>query len=45
MSVGDVVSGGDTDTVQFAWSAGEGGVMRMTWREHLLYELEVAFDS
>jgi hypothetical protein len=45
MSVSDALSSGETDTVQFAWSAGEGGVMRMTWREHLLCELDVAFGG
>ena len=45
MRVGDVASAGEIDTVQFAWSAGKGGVMRMTWREHFISELEVAFDS
>lgn len=45
MSVRDVVSAGETDTVQFAWSAGEGGLMRMTWRGLLMCELDVVFDT
>jgi steroid delta-isomerase len=44
MTVSDIVNAGEVDTVEFAWSAGEGGVMRMSWRGHLICDLEVAFD-
>jgi hypothetical protein len=45
LTVGKVGSTGAVDTVSFAWSAGGGGVMRLTWEGPLVASLDVTFDG
>jgi hypothetical protein len=35
----------DRDVVRFAWDAGGGGTMRVTWRDGAVADLTVAFDA
>jgi hypothetical protein len=37
------VTDGDTDEVEFAWSRGGTGTMRITWQGDLVHTLEVRF--
>ena len=36
---------GDADVVRFAWDAGGGGTMRLSWRDGAVAGLAVAFDA
>jgi steroid Delta-isomerase len=36
---------GDHDVVRFAWEAGGGGTLRVSWRDGAVTELTVAFDA
>ena len=36
---------GDRDVVRFAWDAGGGGIMRMSWRDGSVTELAIAFGA
>jgi hypothetical protein len=45
LAIRDVDSTGDVDTAFFAWSAGGGGVMRLTWEGPLVASLEITFDE
>ena len=45
LAIRDVDSTGDVDTAVFAWSAGGGGVMRLTWEGPLVASLEITFDD
>jgi hypothetical protein len=36
---------GDTDVVRFAWDAGGGGLMRVTWRDKAVLSVTVTFDE
>jgi hypothetical protein len=45
VTIRQVDSIGAVDTVFFAWSAGGGGVMRLTWEGRLVASLEVTFDD
>jgi len=36
---------GDADVVRFAWDAGGGGTMRLTWRDGAVAGLVVKFDA
>jgi steroid Delta-isomerase len=36
---------GDADVVRFAWDAGGGGTMRITWRDGAVAGLTVTFDA
>ena len=45
LAIRDVDSTGDVDTALFAWSAGSGGVMRLTWEGPLVADLEITFDD
>ena len=36
---------GDRDVVRFAWDAGGGGTLRMTWRDGAVSYLTVTFDA
>jgi steroid Delta-isomerase len=35
---------GDHDTVRFAWDAGGGGTLRVSWRDRAVADLTVTFD-
>ena len=37
-------SGGEVETIAFAWSSGGTGTMRFTWTDDLVAELEITFD-
>jgi steroid Delta-isomerase len=45
LTIRQVDSIGGVDTVFFAWSAGGGGVMRLTWKGQLVASLDVTFDD
>jgi steroid Delta-isomerase len=45
LTIRDTDSTGDVDTVFFAWNAGGGGVMRLTWEGPLVASLEITFDD
>jgi steroid delta-isomerase len=45
LTIRDVDSTGDVDTAFFAWSAGGGGVMRLTWEGRLVADLEITYDD
>jgi hypothetical protein len=45
LTIRQVDSIGAVDTVFFAWSAGGGGVMRLTWEGQLVASLDVTFDD
>jgi ketosteroid isomerase-like protein len=45
LAIRDVDSTGDVDTAFFAWSAGGGGVMRLTWKGPFVASLEITFDD
>jgi steroid delta-isomerase len=45
LTISRVDSIGAVDTVFFAWSAGGGGVMRLTWEGPLVASLEITFDD
>jgi steroid delta-isomerase len=45
MSCQSVTRDGDHDVVCFAWDAGGGGTMRVTWRDGEVAGLVVAFDA
>jgi len=36
---------GDADVARFAWDAGGGGTLRLTWRDGGVAELNVTFDA
>ena len=36
---------GDRDVVRFAWDAGGGGTMRVSWRDGAVADLTIAFDA
>jgi ketosteroid isomerase-like protein len=36
---------GDHDVIRFAWDAGGGGTLRVTWRDGAVAELTVTFDA
>jgi ketosteroid isomerase-like protein len=36
---------GDHDLVRFAWDAGGGGTLRVTWRDGAVAGLTIAFDA
>lgn len=44
MTCVSATSDGDTDAVRFAWDAGGGGTMHLTWRAEQVAVLTVAFD-
>lgn len=44
LTVTAVESDGPQDTVRFRWSGGDAGVMRLTWRDDLVADLEVTFE-
>ena len=35
---------GDDDVIRFAWDAGGGGTMRLSWRDGAVADLTVTFD-
>jgi steroid Delta-isomerase len=41
MSILDISTDGETDTVRFAWASGAAGTMRLTWRGPLVSELVI----
>jgi steroid Delta-isomerase len=45
LTIRRVDSTGVVDTASFAWSAGGGGVMRLTWSGRLVATLDVTFDD
>jgi ketosteroid isomerase-like protein len=45
LTIRDVDSTGAVDTAFFAWSAGGGGAMRLTWEGPLVASLDVTFDN
>jgi steroid Delta-isomerase len=45
MSVANVLSSGDVDTVAFRWKSGGTGTMTLTWDGELVADLVVAFDD
>jgi hypothetical protein len=45
LTIRHVDSTGEVDTAFFAWSAGGGGVMRLTWEGRLVASLDVTFDD
>lgn len=45
LTIRDVDSTGGVDTAFFAWSAGGGGAMRLTWEGPLVASLDVTFDD
>ena len=36
---------GDHDVIRFAWDAGGGGTLRITWRDGAVAGLTVTFDA
>ena len=36
---------GDHDVVRFAWDAGGGGTLRVSWRDAAVAGLTIAFDA
>jgi hypothetical protein len=45
LTIRKVDSTGAVDTASFVWSAGGGGVMRLTWEGRLVATLDVTFDD
>jgi steroid Delta-isomerase len=45
LTIRRVDSTGAVDTAFFVWSAGGGGVMRLTWKGRLVASLDVTFDE
>ena len=45
MSILDISSAGQTDTVRFAWASGATGTMLLTWRDQLISQLVISFDQ
>jgi hypothetical protein len=45
LTISNVDSTATVDTAFFAWSAGGGGVMRLTWQGRLVAGLDVIFDA
>jgi steroid Delta-isomerase len=45
LTIRQMDSTGAVDTAFFAWSAGGGGVMRLTWEGRLVASLDVTFDD
>jgi steroid Delta-isomerase len=45
MSILDISTDGETDTVRFAWASGAAGTMLLTWRGPLVSELVITFGS
>jgi steroid Delta-isomerase len=45
LTIRQVDSSCAVDTAFFAWSAGGGGVMRLTWEGRLVASLDVTFDD
>lgn len=45
LTIRDVDSTGAVDTAFFAWNAGGGGAMRVTWEGPLVASLDVTFDD
>jgi steroid Delta-isomerase len=45
LTIRQMDSTGVVDTVFFAWTAGGGGVMRLTWEGRLVASLDVTFDD
>ena len=40
-----VTQDGDHDTIRFAWDAGGGGTLFLSWRDGRVAALDVTFDS
>jgi steroid Delta-isomerase len=45
LTIRRVESAGGVDTTFFAWSAGGGGTMRLTWEGRFVASLDVTFDD